>query len=260
MGTYTTNYQLYMPSVGETGWGILVNGNFTTIDTAMKGLSNRITVVENEVNGALSCTSVTTSGKITGNGGIAGTTGTFSGAVSALNITKTGLFPATLMLTTSPSTMEGISTAITYSGSASGSIANNTYASINLLGISGQFNAYSSQSAKTIKSIYSGEYTINKIYVQSGTWTFKLAVGIYITGTLISSSGAKYSVTGSSNSEGILTLTQAQVLDILSGPVTYTYKCTHGNASQHCDAHIYIRAYNTSGTIGYMYIQPTVLF
>ena len=82
MGTYTTNYQLYTPTVGETGWGTLVNGNFTTIDTTMKSLSDRITAVENEVNGALSCTSVTTSGKITGNGGIAGTTGTFSGAVT----------------------------------------------------------------------------------------------------------------------------------------------------------------------------------
>ena len=43
---------------------------------------DRITAVENEVNGNLSCTSVTASGKITGNGGIAGTTGTFSGAVT----------------------------------------------------------------------------------------------------------------------------------------------------------------------------------
>ena len=38
MGTYTTNYNLFMPSVGEQGWGDLVNGNFTTIDTTMKGL------------------------------------------------------------------------------------------------------------------------------------------------------------------------------------------------------------------------------
>ena len=88
MGTYTTNYQLYMPTVGETGWGTLINGNFTTIDSTMKGLSNRITAVENEVNGALSCTSVTTSGKVTANGGLStkaltATTGTFSGAVTA---------------------------------------------------------------------------------------------------------------------------------------------------------------------------------
>lgn len=86
MGTYTTNYQLYIPTVGETGWGTLVNGNFTTIDSTMKSLSNRITAVENEVNGALSCTSVTTSGKVTANGGITSTTGTFSGAITASNI------------------------------------------------------------------------------------------------------------------------------------------------------------------------------
>lgn len=109
MGTYTTNYQLYMPTVGETGWGTLVNGNFTTIDSTMKSLSNRITAVENEVNGALNCTSVTTSGKITGNSGIVGTTGTFSeavtgatgvfyGNVTATNINKLGLIPYTLYL------------------------------------------------------------------------------------------------------------------------------------------------------------------
>lgn len=78
MGTYTTNYNLFMPTVGEQGWGELVNGNFTTIDTTMAGLNTRLTAVENEVNGALSCTSVTTSGTITStgminaNGGIKG--------------------------------------------------------------------------------------------------------------------------------------------------------------------------------------------
>ena len=36
MGTYTTNYNLFLPSIGEQGWGMLVNGNFETIDTAMK--------------------------------------------------------------------------------------------------------------------------------------------------------------------------------------------------------------------------------
>ena len=50
MGTYTTNYNLFMPSIGEQGWGDLVNGNFTTIDTAMKGLSNNIGTLETEIN------------------------------------------------------------------------------------------------------------------------------------------------------------------------------------------------------------------
>ena len=49
MGTYTTNYNLFMPTVGETGWGDLVNGNFTTIDTTMKGLNTRITTIEGKL-------------------------------------------------------------------------------------------------------------------------------------------------------------------------------------------------------------------
>lgn len=48
MGTYTTNYNLFMPSVGEQGWGDLVNGNFTTIDTAMSGLNTRLGTLETE--------------------------------------------------------------------------------------------------------------------------------------------------------------------------------------------------------------------
>ena len=48
MGTYTTNYNLFMPTVGEQGWGDLVNGNFSTIDNTMKGLSNNIGTLETE--------------------------------------------------------------------------------------------------------------------------------------------------------------------------------------------------------------------
>ena len=98
MGTYTTNYNLYMPTIGETGWGTLINGNYQTIDTTMKGLSNRITAVENEVNGNLSCTSVTTSGKITGNGGIVSSTGTFSKVVTAMNVSRFGYQPVVMVL------------------------------------------------------------------------------------------------------------------------------------------------------------------
>ena len=47
MGTYTTNYNLFMPTVGETGWGDLVNGNFETIDTTMSELNTRIGTLEN---------------------------------------------------------------------------------------------------------------------------------------------------------------------------------------------------------------------
>ena len=83
MGTYTTNYNLFMPTVGETGWGTLVNGNFSTIDTTMKGLDTRLTTVESEVNGNLSCTSVTTSGKVTANGGVGTTSLTTSSTITS---------------------------------------------------------------------------------------------------------------------------------------------------------------------------------
>ena len=95
MGTYTTNYQLYTPTVGEQGWGDLVNGNFTTIDTTMKSLSNRITAVENKVTGndSITTTSLTCSGTITANGGILftpKTSGTIK-VISLINMRNTGI-------------------------------------------------------------------------------------------------------------------------------------------------------------------------
>lgn len=50
MGTYTTNYNLFMPTVGEQGWGDLVNNNFSTIDATMKSLSIGIGTLETEAN------------------------------------------------------------------------------------------------------------------------------------------------------------------------------------------------------------------
>ena len=97
MGTYTTNYNLFMPTIGEQGWGTLVNGNFSTIDSTMKSIDTRLTAVENEVNGALSCTSVTTSGKITGNGGIGTTSLTTSSTITSTGlITGNGGFKGNL--------------------------------------------------------------------------------------------------------------------------------------------------------------------
>ena len=64
MGTYTTNYNLFMPSVGETGWGELVNGNFTTIDNAMKGFDDILSKM------AWDGDNVTFPGSVTANGGI----------------------------------------------------------------------------------------------------------------------------------------------------------------------------------------------
>ena len=43
MGSYTANYQLYMAAAAEQGWGDLVNGNFETIDSILKTVSNTAT-------------------------------------------------------------------------------------------------------------------------------------------------------------------------------------------------------------------------
>ena len=112
MGTYTTNYNLFMPTVGEQGWGELVNGNFTIIDTTMAGLNTRLTAVENEVNGALNCTSVTTSGKVTANGGVGTTSLTTSGTITSTGkITANGGIGTTSLTTSSTITSTGLITA-----------------------------------------------------------------------------------------------------------------------------------------------------
>lgn len=49
MGTYTTHYQLFMPSISEQGWGELVNNNFSTIDTTMAGLNTRVGTLETDM-------------------------------------------------------------------------------------------------------------------------------------------------------------------------------------------------------------------
>ena len=38
MGTYTTNLNLYKPTIGENGWGTLVNENFDKIDAYIPGV------------------------------------------------------------------------------------------------------------------------------------------------------------------------------------------------------------------------------
>ena len=112
MGTYTTNYNLFLPTIGEQGWGDLVNRNFTTIDTTMKSMSNRITAVENEVNGALSCTSVTTSGKVTANGGVGTTSLTTSSTITSTGkITSNGGIGTTSLTTSGAITSTGLITA-----------------------------------------------------------------------------------------------------------------------------------------------------
>ena len=63
MGTYTTNYNLFLPTIGEQGWGDLVNGNFATIDATMKGLDMRVGTLETETDAVEERVTVLEAGK-----------------------------------------------------------------------------------------------------------------------------------------------------------------------------------------------------
>ena len=49
MGTYTPNYNLYMPSIGEQGWGNLVSNNFEILDTNLNDLQNHIDTIDTQI-------------------------------------------------------------------------------------------------------------------------------------------------------------------------------------------------------------------
>jgi len=49
MGTYTPNYGLYKPDVGETDWGDKVNANFDTIDNVMHENRSQIDKIKKDV-------------------------------------------------------------------------------------------------------------------------------------------------------------------------------------------------------------------
>ena len=92
MGTYTANKNLYMPTVGEQGWGTLMNGNLETIDNFLKPITESdgtYTFTGNQTGGSISATSITNSGtltstgKITANGGIGTTSLTTSGTITS---------------------------------------------------------------------------------------------------------------------------------------------------------------------------------
>ena len=49
MGTYTPNYNLYMPSIGEQGWGELVSNNFEILDTNLNDLQIQIDTINTQI-------------------------------------------------------------------------------------------------------------------------------------------------------------------------------------------------------------------
>ena len=253
MGTYTTNYQLYMPTVGETGWGTLVNGNFTTIDTTIKGLNTRLTAVENEVNGALSCTSVTTSGKVTGNGGIVGSTGTFSGLVSGKNIPYGILTPVKIYVSTSPPTQytynftgetiagyKSVNAGIYYNIGILNNIAISANSSITL-----KYLPTNDSNTLGVPLPYSGDINV------AGSWGYYVSIQASSGNTVkITNSGGLNKTFNSTNGQ-YQTLTSTELKSILTHVNTITITNTTG---QYYGYHQFgISVKNNNSNMGYVY-------
>ena len=127
MGTYTTNKNLFMPTVGETGWGTLVNTNFSTIDTYLKPISLSGSTytftgkhVGNQSGGSISATSITNSGTLTQTG-----TSTFTGKITANGGIGTKALATTSISNSGTLTNTGTST-FTGKITANGGIAGTT--------------------------------------------------------------------------------------------------------------------------------------
>lgn len=131
MGTYTTNKELYIPTVGETGWGTLVNGNFETIDNFLKPIAVSGSTytftgnhVGNQSGGSVSATSVSNSGTLTQTG-----TSTFTGKITANGgIGTTSLTTSSTITSTGKITGNGgiVGTTGTFSGVVSATDFNRT--------------------------------------------------------------------------------------------------------------------------------------
>lgn len=199
MGTYTTNKELFMPSVGEQGWGTLVNGNFSTIDTFLKpiGLSGDTytftgNLVGNHSGGSISATSIgnsgtlTNTGKIVANGGIETTSLTTSSTiVSTGKITGNSGIETTSLTTLGTITSTGVINAnggvqgfLFIKGTMQTSSADATYVSKGAINIDGStcLNPNSNNTA-TWNTTY--PYTLN-VPICSKPAYFKVSTGVYI--------------------------------------------------------------------------------
>ena len=112
MGTYTANKNLYMPSVGEQGWGDLMNTNLSTIDNFLKPITVSGSTytftgnhVGNQSGGSISATSISNSGTLTQTG-----TSTFTGKITANGGIGTKALTATSISNSGTLTQTGTST------------------------------------------------------------------------------------------------------------------------------------------------------
>ena len=215
MGTYTANKNLFMPTVGEQGWGTLVNGNFETIDNFLKPITESngtYTFTGNQPGGSISATSITNSGtltstgKITANGGIGTTSLTTTSINNSGTLTQTGTstfagkitanggIGTTSLTTSSTITSTGL---ITANGGVKGNLTGNVIGNVTgKLYVGGNVSTSGTWLYKTLPSqtiTYTAEPPGNTISTKSGNYTFnstyskasisypiKVSPGIYI--------------------------------------------------------------------------------
>ena len=129
MGTYTANKNLYMPTIGEQGWGDLMNTNLSTIDNFLKPITVSGSTytftgnhVGNQSGGSISATSISNSGTLTQTG-----TSTFTGKITANGgIGTTSLTTSSTITSTGKITGNGgiSATTGTFSGAVTGASFN----------------------------------------------------------------------------------------------------------------------------------------
>ena len=254
MGTYTTNKNLFMPTVGETGWGTLVNNNFTTIDTFLKPITVSGSTytftgnhVGNQSGGSVSATSITNNGTLTQKG-----TSTFTGKITANGgIGTTSLTTSSTITSTGKITGNGgiAGTTGTFSGAVTGASFNGFIPRVYTFKIDGTGNtSFTGQSITSINSAGTSDDTstvscyIDSTFTtdfgtKSGTAQFLYEDNngrLYqFTNTVLPTSGIKYGIRTRNNAtlkinnitatnNTVTICTADDIKNIITKPFSYT--------------------------------------
>ena len=184
MGTYTINKNLYLPTIGEQGWGTLVNGNFETIDNFLKPISlsgSTYTFTGNQTGGTITATKITNSGTLTQTG-----TSTFTGKITANGGIGTKALTATSISNSGALTQTGASTftgLITANGGVKGNVTGNIQGFLFIkgtVGTSGDENyaTCAAQSGTVSNSSNVVTFTVSNYQISYPTLK-KHAIGVY---------------------------------------------------------------------------------
>ena len=178
MGTYTTHYNLFMPSVGEQGWGELVNGNFEIIDTTMSGLNTRMGTAETNIT-SLTTRMGTAEPIITSNTSRIGTLETESDALdSRIKVFEDGI-------TINNDVVEG-EFAGTLTGNVRGKLFVPATGTVTIsynstpVGRFADFAASSVSSNSMYNSVSTDTYTFGEYELYDISYPFKLSPGLYL--------------------------------------------------------------------------------